>query len=293
VSSPIGPQPVSLLESSALGRAARKLVLPLRNRENPIGLIALYRSVLWRTTFSEVRQRYAGSAIGLFWVVLAPALLLTLYACVFIYIYKTTPQGLDTTSYLIQLFAGLLPFLGFSDGLMSGANAVISNRAVLLNTVYPAELVGLRAVLTGHAVSALGLVLVIALTLLAGRGSPGLVLLPAVLVLQVMFVAGIAWPLSLAGLVLRDTQQILSFVCTALMIVSPIAFAPGAAPGALKLLIYLNPLSYYILTFQSLAMTGGLPSTKIVVIMLVLSLGAFFFGFRLFQRGKLAFWDHA
>src|SRR5204862_4762357 len=48
---------------------------------------------------------------------------------------------------------------------------------------------------------------------------------------------GVAWPLSLANLVLRDIQQVLTFLCTALMIVSPIAFAPESAPGPLKLLV--------------------------------------------------------
>ena len=42
-----------------------------------------------------------------------------------------------------------------------------------------------------------------------------------------------------------------------------------------------------------LSVTGGLPSIKIVAVLLALSFGAFFLGFRLFQRGKLAFWDHA
>jgi lipopolysaccharide transport system permease protein len=151
----------------------------------------------------------------------------------------------------------------------------------------------MRAVLTGHAVSALGLVLVIVLALITGHGSLGLLLLPLVLALQLMFVAGLAWPLSLASLALRDIQQVLSFACTALMIMSPIAFAPGSAPGVLKLLVYLNPLSYYILSFQSLAISGNPPSLKILAVLLTLSFGTFFLGFRLFQRGKLAFWDHA
>jgi len=274
-------------------RASLAFLHPANVRRDPFSMVLAYRTALWRTTISEVRQRYAGSTIGLFWVALAPGLLLALYACVFIYIYKTRPPGMDTTTYLVQLFAGLLPFLGFSDGLLSGAGAVISNRGVLLNTVYPAELVSLRAVLTGHAVAVLGLGLVSALILAVGHGSLGLLLLPFVLALQVMFVCGIAWPLSLASLVLRDIQQVLAFVTTALMIVSPIAFAPQAAPGPLRLLVYLNPLSYYILTCQSLAVSGTLPSIKIVAIMLALSFGAFFVGFRLFQRGKLAFWDHA
>jgi lipopolysaccharide transport system permease protein len=266
---------------------------PVRRGRNPFALILAYRKPLWRTTLSEVRQRYAGSTMGLFWVALAPGLLLALYACVFIYIYKVVPNGIDTTTYLVQLFAGLLPFLAFSDGLLNGSSAVLSNRAVLLNTVYPAELVPLRAVLSGHAVAVFGFVLVAGLVLATGHPLRGLVLLPVVLLLQVMFVCGVAWPLSLANLVLRDVQQLLTFLCTALMIVSPIAYAPDSAPGLLKLLVYLNPLSYFILACQSLVVSGSLPPTKVVLVMTAFSLGAFVLGFRLFQRGKLAFWDYA
>src|SRR6202030_131515 len=191
---------------------------------------------------------------------------------------------------LVELFAGLLPFLAFSDGLVNGSGAVLSNRAVLLNTVYPAELVPLRAVLSGHAVAALGLLLVAGLAIATGHSLRGLVLLPLVLVLQVMFVCGVAWPLSLANLVLRDIQQMLTFLCTALMIVSPIAYAPDSAPGPLKLLVYLNPLSYFILTYQSLVVHASLPPANILLIMLGLSVGAFLLGFRLFQLGELAVW---
>lgn len=271
--------------SGIAGSAAR--------RRNPFVMILAYRRQLWRTTVSEVRQRYAGSAMGLFWMALAPGLLLALYACVFIYIYKTVPQGMDTTTYLVRLFAGLLPFLAFSDGLMSGSGAVLSNRAVLLNTVYPAELVPLRAVLSGHAVAALGLVLVAGLALATGHPLRGLLLMPVVFALQIMFVCGVAWPLSLANLVLRDVQQILTFLCTALMIVSPIAYAPDSAPGLLKLLVYLNPVSYFVLTSQSLMVAGTLPPARVILVMTGFSFGAFFVGFRLFQRGKLAFWDYA
>jgi lipopolysaccharide transport system permease protein len=265
----------------------------VRHRRNPFAMVFAYRVPLWRTTVSEVRQRYAGSAMGLFWVMLAPGLLLALYACVFIYIYKTVPEGTDTTTYLVRLFAGLLPFLAFSDALLNGSGAVLSNRAVLLNTVYPAELVTLRAVLSGHAVAAFGLILVAVLTLATGHPFEGLLLLPAVLLLQVMFVCGIAWPLSLANLVLRDVQQALTFLCTALMVISPIAYTPESAPGLLKLLVYLNPVSYFVLTCQSLATTGTLPPTRVVLVMTAMSFGAFLVGFRLFQRGKLAFWDYA
>lgn len=291
---PAAPRPVAVIKAAAIARMlGRPLLMPLQSPRNPFGLIWLYRVALWRTTKNEVRQRYAGSTMGLFWLALAPGLLLALYGCVFVFIYKTQPEGMDTTGYLLQLFAGLLPFLAFSEALLTGSGAVLANRAVLLNTVYPAELVSVRTVLASHAVAALGFVLLAGLTLVLGRASWALLLVPFVLVLQVMFVCGLVWPLSLANLVLRDIQQVLAFLTTALMIASPIAFSPQAAPGALKLLVILNPLSYFILTLQSLVVFGTLPPTKVILVMLALVFGTFLIGFRLFQRGKLAFWDYA
>ena len=188
-------------------------------------MISAYRKPLWRTTLSEVRQRDAGSTMGLFWVLLAPALLLALYACVFIYIYKTVPAGMDKTTYLVQLFAGLLPFLAFSDGLVNGSGAFEQSRGAaqyrLSCRTRSAACGAFRSRGSSARIGAGG-------RLGDGNGpfAPGLVLLPLVLVLQVMFVCGVAWPLSLANLVLRDIQQVLTFLCTALMIVSPIAYAP-------------------------------------------------------------------
>ncbi|MBV8889987.1 MAG: ABC transporter permease [Alphaproteobacteria bacterium] len=265
----------------------------LANRRNPLSLVLLYRVALWRTTLSEVRQRYAGSVMGLFWLAIAPALLMCLYATTFVFIFKVKPAGMEIGAYLLQMFAGLLPLLGFSEALLSGSGSLTANRAVLLNTVYPAELVSLRMVLSSHAATTLGLALLMAATVIMGYGSPALLLLPVVLALQIMFTTGLTWPLSLASLVLRDIQQVLAFLCTALMIASPIAYTIDSAPGPLRLLVLMNPLSYFILTFQSLVVRGILPGPKITAACLVLSFGMFFLGFRLFQRGKLAFWDYA
>jgi lipopolysaccharide transport system permease protein len=262
-------------------------------RRNPFATIAAYRALLLQTTVTEIRQRYAGSTMGLLWVALAPGILLALYACTFTFIFKVRPEGIGTVAYLLQLFSGLLPLLGFSEGLISGAGALVANRAVLLNTVYPAELVCLRAVLSSHVVAGFGFIFVMAAALLLGRVGWALMLVPLVFALQLMFVCGLAWPLALASLVLRDVQQLLTFVCTALMIASPIAYTPEAAPGPLQLLVYINPLSYFILTFQELIVYGRLPPAAIVLAVLVLSFGPYVIGFRLFQRAKHAFWDYA
>ena len=100
--------------------------------------------------------------------------------------------------------------------------------------------------LAAQGTAGVGFALAIAGGFYLGRGSWVLLLVPLFWILQILFVTGLAWVLSLASLVLRDVQQLLAFVMVALLIASPIAYTPEMAPGLLKLLVYVNPLSYFV-----------------------------------------------
>jgi ABC-type polysaccharide/polyol phosphate export permease len=81
-------------------------------------------------------------------------------------------------------------------------------------------------------------------------------------------------------------QQALVLVSMALLIASPIAYTPEMAPGALKVLVYLNPLSYFVLPVQELCVAARLPSFAVVAAAAVLAAGSCCLGFALFGRAK-------
>jgi lipopolysaccharide transport system permease protein len=108
-----------------------------------------------------------------------------------------------------------------------------------------------------------------------------------------MFVTGIVWVLALASLVFRDIQQSLTFVTMALMVVTPIAYTVDMVPRAVRAVVYVNPLSYFVFGFHHLIVFGRAPSVVMVGIMVALALLSYVVGFCIFQRAKKVFFDYA
>jgi lipopolysaccharide transport system permease protein len=252
-----------------------------------------HRRLLGRALGSEVRQKYAGSLLGLAWLAVAPLALMALYAVVYLYIFRVRPPDMSGPDYLLYIFSGLIPFLGFTEALAGGTASLSTNRAVLLNTVFPAELIPLRAVLAAQLQTAVGLALVAVAALALGRGGAALLFLPVIWALLVLFTAGLAWLTSLAQLVARDVQQALTFVAMALLTVSPIGYTPEMAPPAVQLLVWANPLSYFVIGFHDAAVYGRLPAPAVLAGMIALALGSVGAGYWVFARAKRAILDHA
>jgi lipopolysaccharide transport system permease protein len=251
------------------------------------------RSLLLKTLATEARQKFAGSVIGRAWLLLGPALLMGLYACIYLFIFRIRPLEMAPLDYVLYIFAGLVPFLGFAEALSSGATSLSRDKSILLNTVFPAELVPLRAVLASHLPTAAGLAIICGLSLALGHRSAAILLVPGVLLLQLMLAAGLCWILALANLVLRDIQQLLTYINLVLLIVSPIAYTPDMVPPALEFLIYLNPFAYVVICYQHPLAFGEPPPLHMLALLAGVAAGSCALGYAFFRKVKVVFFDYA
>ncbi|MGE5477373.1 MAG: ABC transporter permease [Bacteroidales bacterium] len=259
---------------------------------DPYRRVFAYWSIFWRTTAVEMRTSYAGSVLGLAWMVLGPILLMSIYTLVYTVIFRIRPADMTVADYILHVFSGLLPLLAFSSSITNGATSLSMNKQVLLNTVFPSELVPLRAAVIGAAALPIGLVIVLAAAVVLGKIDPVMLLVPAVLLLQMLFQAGIAWLLALATLVLRDVQHILQYVTIVLLVITPVGYTTDMIPHRLKMLLYFNPLYYFVVAYQDVVVFNRMPETWILLVCLGISGFTFSFGYWVFQRAKLAFYDY-
>lgn len=252
-----------------------------------------FRRLLVSTTVSDIKSMHAGSFAGLLWIALSPLLLMVIYTVIYLLIFRIRPMDMNSETYVLYIFTGLIPFLGFSAALTAGTTSLTENTELLLNTVFPAELVPLRAVLSTLAPSLVGLVIVMLLALGLGHISIVMLMIPVILILLVMFVCGLVWLLSLLNLVVRDVQYALTYVNMILLVISPIAYTESMVPGALRLLIYFNPLSYFIIALHDVIVFEQMPSIAIMSSVVGLGVISFGFGFHVFQKAKKVFFDYA
>lgn len=266
---------------------------PFSTLLEPFEFTARHRTILYTTTLVEIRATYAGSVFGAIWLMLGPLLMLGVYAMTYAVIFRVRPADMTVTEYVLYVFCGIVPFLAFSSGLSSGAMSLVANRGLLLNTIFPVELIPLRTVLVGAIALPTGLVVLLFGDLIFGSLSWTWLLMPVVMVLEIMFLAGACWILSLVALLFRDLGQLISYIVTMLMVIAPIAYTPSMMPPQLAILIYINPASYFVISTQSLIILDQLPPWKISIVMVSISVGLFIAGYHVYRRAKGAFYDFA
>ena len=110
---------------------------------NLVGL----RSLLFQLVRRDFEKRFVGSAMGWIWGLIHPLVLLLSWTFVFsICLGQKPPAG--TTSYPLFLFAGMLPWLLFSDTVQRSTSSLLDHSNLITKTVFPAEVVPISVFLS-------------------------------------------------------------------------------------------------------------------------------------------------
>src|ERR1700680_413121 len=166
------------------------------SRTRMVRIIGRNSRLLASITRVELAKRHAGSVLGLAWVVLQPALLLSVYLFVYMVVLGMRFEGFSRLDYVLYVFCGLVPYLGFMEALTTGALSIKQNIHLVKNVMLPIELIPVRAVLVGMASQFVSIVLVLLLVTVNRSLSWHVLWLPAVVFLQMMWLVGLTWMLS-------------------------------------------------------------------------------------------------
>lgn len=261
---------------------------------DPFKLIWLNKVTLRAGVAFDIKRQFSGLLLGGFWALLFPMVQLSIYCVLYVFIFRVRPPGLEQWSYVILVFSGLVPILAFSQALLGGMSALNANNLSVSNGPNAPVLIVLRSVLANQYSMMLGMLIVIFLSLISGLTSPWLVIgfIPILWVALIMFAVGICWVLSLVSVIARDIQQTVALILMAMTFLSPFAYTAEMVPEPLKLILYINPFSYFVRSFQDVLSYGTYPDLIQGSVSLVIGLSVFYLGFNIFQKQKQVFLDY-
>jgi lipopolysaccharide transport system permease protein len=259
---------------------------------DPIILLWKNRSLLYQTTLNDIRARFAGSILGLAWLALYPLLFLAAYSIVVIFIYGSRLPSLSRGDSVAFIFCGLIPFLGLAEALSLGTSSVTSNVNLIKNTLFPIDLIPVKAVLVSQSSNAISIGILLLFLGLLGRFSVSWLLLAPILILQLMFSIGITWVLASLNVFIRDLQSIISVVIMILMMVSPIGWTDEMVPRSLLPFMKLNPLYYFISSYKTVLFNGAAPRSDILIVLSLMGFAALSIGYWFFSKMKKVFSDN-
>lgn len=250
-----------------------------------------HRAVLAATVRQGLLSRTSGNILGAVWLLLYPLLFLGMYSLVFVQILQVRLPGMETPEYILVVFSGLVPFLAFAEAFSVGTTSIVANRALLMNTLFPIELVVTRDVLVGHATMGMGMLLVCAAVLYLHGPQWTQLLVPFIYLLQIMMVLGLVWISATLTVFFRDLQQALPIIVLFLMLVSPIAYTASMVPEGMKAIVHFNPLAWLMELYRA-SLIGGAVPLDALALFATFSLVLFILGNSLICRLKPLFADY-
>lgn len=231
----------------------------------------------------DFHARFTGSALGVFWAVLQPVLLVVLYWFVFTFMFSRAIPASGKDDYVYYLISGLIPWLAIAEGLTRSTTAIVENGPMVRRLSLRSEL--LVIVPNASAIIFECVAFAIFIVFLIAKGSlPKMVwMLPVALVLQFSLQLGFGLILAASYVFFRDLTQILGFMLSIIFYLSPILYA---VPARFEALLVWNPLTPLLGLFRGAVLSQALPDVGSIVFLLAACSAIFVAGLFFFRRAE-------
>ncbi|MDJ0674185.1 MAG: ABC transporter permease [Calothrix sp. MO_167.B42] len=246
----------------------------------------------------DLEARYKGSILGNLWPLLNQLSQLLIYTYVFSIVLqvKLSLKGLpadNNLSFGLWLFAGLLPWIAFTGGLMQSANSVVGQPNLVKKVVFPLTLLPLIPILSAFIESAFGLMALIFLVAIVTHTlHPTLAILPLVWLPQLLFTAGLGYLAAGLTVFLRDIPQTLVVILNLWFYLTPLVYPARVIPQQWRALVFwFNPMAAIAEVYRDLILVGEVNHWGEWGIASVISILLFCFGLWIYRKLRPAFAD--
>jgi lipopolysaccharide transport system permease protein len=264
----------------------RGFVLPFQSMWRNRGLI---RTLVRR----DILSRYTGSFGGAFWTLLNPLIMMLTYFFVFGVVMKQKfPSDPSPAGYALYFLAGMLPWLAFNEAIARAPFVMLEHRNFIKKLVFPVETLPVNIVAAGLVTEFFGMILfALALLIIRGHIPWTLVYLPLVIVPQVLLTTGIAWFLAALAVFVRDLGQVIGYVLTVLMFVTPIFYPETQMPEFAANMQHVNPIFTLVHSYRAVLLENSAPDWGSLGWLALAASLIFLFGHAWFYKLRKSFAD--
>lgn len=244
-----------------------------------------YRDLLYILTVRDIKVRYKQTVLGILWAVIQPLFMMVVFTLFF---GRLAGMPSDGIPYPVFAYAGLLPWIFFSNAVNTSGNSLVGNSSLITKVYFPRMIIPIAAVGAGLVDFVIAFGLLVLLMFYYGIGiSASILMLPVLTLFTVFMAIGVGMWMSALNVKYRDIRYALPFLIQLWMFATPIIYPSSIVPDKWRWLFILNPMSGIIEGYRSAIFGTSFDLTSlavsIVVILAVLIYSAY--TFRQMERG--------
>jgi ABC-type polysaccharide/polyol phosphate export permease len=222
--------------------------------------IVQYRELLRSLVLKDLKLKYRGSVLGFLWSLMHPLMLIVVYSVAFTYIMQ-----IRDGRFVLYMLVGVLAWAYFSNTVTMATGAIVDNSGLVKSVQFPRAILPMATVLFSLAQYLLTAVVFLPIMLLAFqvRPSAAMLLFPVFILLQTMFIVGVAFVLSTGTAFFRDIRHLADISLSILFWLTPIVYELSHVPERLRLPILLSPMSSFVVAYQQILIYQQWPTFQV------------------------------
>jgi ABC-2 type transport system permease protein len=238
------------------------------------------RQILYDMAVNQLKAKYSGSRLGIWWAVIIPLLLALSINFVFEVISKIT-----VPNYTIFVLSGILPWLFFTAALSETTNSFVASAAILKQSRCPHEFIPVSIILANLLNFFIGFIFLLPLFIII---SPKVLfilpcLLPVIL-LEVIFVMGLGVAFSTLNVFFRDLSHFLSIGFTVWFWITPIFYSLEMVDFPYRWICLMNPMTLFVSAYQKILFEARAPGISVFFILFALAAISVMVGYLFFIK---------
>ena len=244
-----------------------------------------YRYLIRVLVTRDIKIKYRRSVFGVLWSILNPLLMMIITSMVFSTLFR-----FDLPNYILYLLVGQVVFTFFSESTNFAMWSILGNASLLKKVYVPKYLFPLSRVLSSCVNLIFTIPAVLVMMVYTGASiSYSLMSMLFPILSLLIFCIGVGLALSALVVYFRDIAHFYAVLLTGLNYATPIFYPEATVPEEYKVLLFFNPLYYYLKMFRQVIWQGNIPDMQLMLLCSFMSLFALLIGGVVFKRAQNQF----
>lgn len=251
------------------------------------------KDLIQQLVIREVKGRYAGSSIGIYWSVINPLVMLAVYTYVFSAILRVKlGDEPGMTHFALYLFCGFLAWNAFQEMVQRSTTVILDNALLIKNLSFPSKVLIVSIGINSMINEIIGIaILVIAVRIILGFFPIYIWMLIPLMLLQLFLGLGLGLIFSALHVFFRDTAQFVSVFLIIWMFGTPLFYPESMVPQRFRFLVNMNPMAYLVRMFRKVCLENFFPSINDIIIFGIISTAFLFIGYFVYTKKFYQFVD--
>ncbi|MCF7907304.1 MAG: ABC transporter permease [Candidatus Omnitrophica bacterium] len=244
--------------------------------------VFFHKSILWEMSIKQLKAKYSGSMLGIWWAVATPLILAVSINFIFTNVFKV---GIENFTFFV--LSGIVPWLLFSNAINEAAGSFIANFSVLRQAIFPREFVPMTSIISNFLIFLIGLLILLPFFIVSNpRVITVLPFLLVVLFFYLFFLVGLAMIFSSLNVFFRDVSHLLAIGLMVWFWVTPIFYSLDMLPASFRWICLSNPVTYYVVSYRLILFEAKPLSLPILLTLFFISFTSFIVGYAFFLKNE-------